>query len=308
MHLRGYGLAGLCAALLLQACAIAADKPTAREQEKIRAAAKQVTAAAKPEEPRKLLVFSLVPAGYVHSAIPYGKAALQALGEESGAFEAVLTDDIGVFEPDRLAAFDAVFFNNANNELFLPPDFDELSAEDQKAAKERDAALKESLVEFIKSGKGVVVLHAGLAIFRKWDEWGGIIGGRFDNHPWNKEVVLRVEEPDHPLLRAFDADEFVVKDEIYQVKGPYSRDTHRVLLSLDLEKSGKPNVADLHRDDEDFALAWAKSYGEGRVFYCGLGHYHELFWDPTVLTFLLDGTQFALGDLQADITPSADIK
>ena len=308
MHLSEYGAAVLCAVIALSACAMAADKPTKRERQKIHAAAARVTTAAKPEEPRRLLVFSLVPTGYVHSAIPYGKAALQALAEETGAFEAVLTDDIGVFEPDRLAKFDAVFFNNANNELFMPPNFDELTAEEQAAAKKRDAALKASLAEFIASGKGVVVLHAGLAIFRQWDEWGDIIGGRFDNHPWNQEVVLRVEEPDHPLLRAFDDDVFVVKDEIYQVKGPYARDTHRVLLSLDLEKSGEPNVADLHREDKDFALAWVKPYEKGRVFYCGLGHYHELFWDPTVLTFLLDGTQFALGDLEADMTPSAKLR
>ena len=99
--------------------------------------------------------------------------------------------------------------------------------------------------------------------------------------------------------------EFTVHDEIYQVKGPYSRETHRVLLSLDLEKSGEPNSDEIHRTDGDFAPAWIKPYGDGRVFYCGLGHDHDLFWNPVILRFLLDGIQFATGDLEADMTPSA---
>jgi hypothetical protein len=97
-----------------------------------------------------------------------------------------------------------------------------------------------------------------------------------------------------------------VHDEIYQFTGPYSRNALRVLLSLDLEKTGEPNAAEVHRTDGDFALAWIKPYGKGRVFYCGLGHEHDLFWNPAILRFLLDGTQFAAGDLQADMTPSAN--
>ncbi len=300
-------LAALGAFIMAANCANAAEKPSDRERARMQKAAPEGPSVP-PKASRKLLVFSLVPTGYVHSAIPYGKAALKVMAEKTGAFEVTLTDDIGVFEPERLSEFDAVFFNNANNELFLPPNLAELGEEEKQKSLNRDAHLKESLVKFVRGGKGLVVLHAGLAIFREWDEWGDIMGGRFDNHPWNQEVTLRVEEPDHPLSRAFGGPEFVVKDEIYQVKGPYSRETHRVLLSLDLEKSGEPNVAEVHRKDGDLALAWIKPYGEGRVFYCGLGHYHELFWNPIVLQFLLDGTQFALGDLEADMTPSAKVK
>ena len=63
----------------------------------------------------------------------------------------------------------------------------------------------------------------------------------------------------------------------------------------------------IHREDMDFAMTWVKSYGKGRVFYCALGHQHELFWNPIVLQHYLDGMQFVLGDLKADTTPSAKI-
>ena len=59
----------------------------------------------------------------------------------------------------------------------------------------------------------------------------------------------------------------------------------------------------IHRDDMDFAMTWIKSYGKGRVFYCALGHEHPLCWNPIVLQHYLDGIQFVLGDLQADMTP-----
>ena len=279
--------------------------PTSDELAKMREAAPG-KATATPAQPRNVLVCSLVTADYVHSAIPYGEAALQIIAEKTQAFSVECSNDIALFEPENLNRFDAVFFNNTYGELFLPADFETLPDAQKEALRTRDAALKQSLADFVRNGKGIVALHAGLAIFEEWEEWGEIIGGRFDNHPWNKMVTIRVEEPAHPLLQAFKEPEFRVHDEIYQFTGPYSRNLLRVLLSLDLEKTGEPNVAEVHRSDGDFALAWVKPYGKGRVFYCGLGHEHDLFWNPAILRFLLDGVQFAVGDLQADMTPSAN--
>lgn len=288
--------------------ACAAEVPTPEELALIREAT-PAAAAVEPAAPRKLLVVSLVPTGYVHSAIPYGEAALAVMAEKTGAFEVTITDDISYFEAGQLNSFDAVFLNNANNELFIPADYDTLSEVEQSAARGRDVRLRESLAGFLRDGKGLVALHAALAAFREWDAFGDIIGGRFDNHPWHQEVTIRVEDPGHPLLAAFPAPVLVLKDEIYQVTGPYSRETHRVLLSLDYEQTGAPpKPENVHREDLDFALAWVKPYGRGRVFYCGLGHEHDLFWNPMFLRFLLDGIQFAMGDLQADMTPSAALR
>lgn len=103
-------------------------------------------------------------------------------------------------------------------------------------------------------------------------------------------------------MQAFKQPRFVVKDEIYQLKDPYSRDKVRVLLSIDTEKTDMKKGG-IHRTDGDFAMTYIKTYGKGRVFYNALGHMHELFWDPTVLQHWLDGIQFVLGDLKADATP-----
>ncbi len=284
----------------------AADKsPSAEEIKKITAAFPD-RPTVKLAKPRKLLVFSRS-WGYKHSAIPYGKKAVEIMAKKTGAFEAVISDDDSMFEPHNLKQFDAVLFNNTNNEIFLPENFDKLSPAQQAQAKKRDEALKKSLVEFIAGGKGLAVIHAGVASFRMWPEFGKIIGARFDNHPWGagSTVTLKVDDTSHPVAKAFKEPFFVVTDEIYQVKAPYSRDNLRVLLSLDTSKTSikVDRIDTIHRQDKDFAISWVKNYSKGRVFYCALGHQHDIFWNPIILQHYLDGIQFALGDLKGDTTP-----
>jgi len=50
-----------------------------------------------------------------------------------------------------------------------------------------------------------------------------------------------------------------------------------------------------------------KAHGKGRVFYGSLGHNPKVFQDPKLLRFYLDGIQFALGDIEADTTPSGPL-
>ncbi len=234
------------------------------------------------------------------------------MGQKTGAFEAVLAEaDDSLFEPVNLKQFDALVLNNTNEEIFLPEDFSKLPSEEQAEARRRDEMLKKSFADFVQGGGGLAVIHAGVASFRDWPEFGDIVGARFDNHPWGagSTVVLRVEEPDHPLTAAFKEPFFIVTDEIYQVTEPYSRDHLRVLVSIDPVRSKitPEQRKAIHRQDMDFAMTWIKNYGKGRVFYCALGHQHELFWNPIVLQHYLDGIQFVLGDLKADTTPSARV-
>jgi len=284
--------------------------PTDEEVAMITAAASRLTAV-KPAKPRKVLVFS-ISWGYKHSAIPYGKKAFEIMAEKTGAFKAVISDDVSMFEPQNLGRFDAVVFNNTNNEIFLPENFDKLPPAGKAKAAEYDAKLKASLVKYLKEGGGLAVIHAGVASFRKWPEYGNIIGARFQNHPWRagSTVTLKVEEPDHPLTGAFKKRVFEVTDEIYQVTEPYSRDKLRVLVSIDTDRTpmNVKGIIPARRKDRDFAMTWIRNYGKGRVFYCALGHQHDLFWNEMILQHYLDGVQFATGDLKADATPSARIR
>ncbi|MBM4019601.1 MAG: ThuA domain-containing protein [Planctomycetes bacterium] len=304
-------LSALLSVVVVACCAPAAlaaaapDKtkePPAEELRKI-AEAVPAQARARPEKPRRLLVYSVSP-GYWHDSIPYGKAAARAMAEKTKAFEAVVSDDPANFEPEKLRGFDAVLFNNTNNEIFLPEGYEKLSPAEKEAADRRDAALKRSFAEWLGGGRGLAILHAGIASFRKWPEFAEIGGARFDGHPLGQIVCgLKVDEPSHPLAAAFKSPRFELKDEIYQVTDPYSREKLRVLVSIDTSKT-KTDVKGINRKDGDFGMVWVKPYGKGRVFYSAFGHVHDLFWNPMILQHWLDGFQFVLGDLKADVTPS----
>jgi type 1 glutamine amidotransferase len=54
-------------------------------------------------------------------------------------------------------------------------------------------------------------------------------------------------------------------------------------------------------------VGWIRESGQGRVFFCWLGHNNEIFFAPAILQHYLDGIQHAPGDLKADATPSATL-
>lgn len=247
-------------------------------------------APATPGAPRKLLVFTLCK-GFVHSSIPLGAKSLEIMGQKTGAYTAVVSDDPHIFAPERLSEFDAVCMLNTTGELFDDPD------------------LRQSFLNFVKSGKGLVGIHAATDCFYHWSDYGEMMGGYFDGHPWGAgdTVAIKLDDPAHPLNRPFLARGFSIKDEIYQFKPePYTREKLRVLLSLDPQGTDMTKRG-IKRTDGDFAVAWCWQYGEGRVFYCSLGHNESTYWNPSVLAHYLAGIQYALGDLKADATPSAQL-
>jgi len=283
---RGWRAAALAAAVALAASAGVSQEVTPDEAARIEGALPEQPAV-RPEKPRRLLVFTLTK-GFAHGSIPIAAETLVRMGEQTGAWEAVVSADAAMFAPRSLAGFDAVAFDNTTGTLFEDPE------------------LRQSLLDFVAGGGGIVGIHAATDCFYDWPEFGELMGGWFDGHPWgaNDTVTLEIVEPDHPLNAAFEGRPFTVKDEIYQFKAPYSRESLRVLLRLDVERTDMKKGG-IRREDGDFAVSWVRSYGEGRVFYCSLGHRREIFWNPVVLRHYLDGIQFALGDLEADATPSA---
>ncbi|MHC4541907.1 MAG: hypothetical protein ACYS74_19335 [Planctomycetota bacterium] len=64
-------------------------------------------ATVKPVRPRKMLVFWRCE-GFYHKSIPVVNRALELMGEKTGAYEVVVTDDYSVFTKENLRQFDAV--------------------------------------------------------------------------------------------------------------------------------------------------------------------------------------------------------
>ncbi len=277
--------------------------------EQIRKAA-PAKARVKPARPRRVLVWN-TPAHLMKKdphkgyCIPYGAYAMKTLGKKTGAFTPVLSDDLSVFLPESLKKFDAIVLNNASGAWITPSDAvaEKLKAHGDKKAIE--LMLRKSLLDFVRNGGGIVAYHYALGGNRHWPEFREMIGATVSGHPWNEEVGVRVEEPNHPLSAAFSGKKtFRIKEEVFQFSKPYARDKLRVLLSLDV-KTTNMTVKWIKRTDNDFALAWVKSFGKGRIFYTALGHRTEIYWNPMMLKFYLDGIQFACGDLKVPTAPRA---
>ena len=258
-------------------------------------------APAVPKRPRKLLIVDLnVEYGNGHPSIPTANEALTLMGKRTGAFETVITKDPEVFRRESLKHFDAVFLNNTVGNLF------------------EDPALRESLLEFVCGGGGLMGVHGTSVAFTRWKEGGkedwpefaAMLGIRGAHHRANTEqVVMKLEEPDHPIIACFGGQGFPLQDEFFRPVGTYSRNRDRVLLGIDLAKTDLANEPHdgCYRADKDYAMAWVRQYGRGRIFYTAFGHHPAIFENPKLLPFYLAGAQFVLGDLPAPTLPSGKL-
>ncbi|MGH9308977.1 MAG: ThuA domain-containing protein [Vicinamibacterales bacterium] len=266
---------------------------SAEDRAKIEAAL-PAKALAAPQKPRKLLVFDRqgIYNGRLyggHASIPHANLALQLMGEKTGAFTATLSSEPGAISATNLQQYDAVYLNNTVGDIFDTPE------------------MRAAFVAFVANGGGIVGNHGTSVASPQWAEFGEILGATGASHrePTEK-ATINIEDPAHPIVRAFDGKPFEYVDEFYRLAPPYSRDKVRVLLSID------PILTDMMqgrcygqclRDDNDYPVAWIRQHGKARVFYTSLGHNPDPFWDPRMLAMFLAGTQYALGDLQADATP-----
>ena len=230
-----------------------------------------------------------------HDSVSHALAVIERLGYQSGLFDTYIRTDTKIISrhptmtdgkpasggPD-LTNVDAIFFLGHRD---VP----------------LDARQKVDLLSFVKDdGKGFVAAHTATTAFLDWPEFGELIGARYDGHPWNTAYGSVInEDPGFPATKHL-APVFSVTDEFYQAQ-QYSRDKIRVLLRLDVSKM--PPNSEVHRTDGDFPLAWAKTYGKGRVFYSALGHAAATWDNPDVYRMYFEALKWSLGMSEADVTP-----
>jgi len=242
---------------------------------------------------KRLLAWADVRNGYQHDSISHALATIERLGRVPGGYDTWIRTDsqlitkqpitfpagTGIatgeqFNVRNLNDFDAIFFFGVR-EIELTP------------------AQRADLLSFVKDdGKGFVAAHSAAAAFFSWPEFGGMLGGRFDEHPWGvADGTIVVDDPGFPAMRHLPP-RFDVHDELYQLKD-FSRDRIHVLAHLDASKLDltRPLV---HRRDGDFPAAWSKSYGRGRVFYSILGHDANDWDNPLLQRMYVEAIRWAL--------------
>ena len=245
-----------------------------------------------PVARKHVLVFGMAK-GFHHDSISNAMASVWKLGRECGVWDTEISTDPAIlraaerpgggFTPLNLANFDAVVFASTTGELPL------------------DEQQKKDLLAFVHDqGKGFVGIHAALDSNYQWPEYAEMVGGWFDGHPWGTfDAPVIVEDSSFPATRHF-ARSFRIRDEIYQPK-QWSRDKVNVLMRLDESKLDltRPRL----RTDRDWAIAWSKMYGKGRVFYSTLGHTNDAWDDPDVLKMYQEAIKWVLGRTDGSTDP-----
>lgn len=194
-------------------------------------------------------------------------------------------ENCGRINKDTLKQFQAVLFFTTGN----PTTKDELN----------------DLMEWTKAGGAFAGTHCGSDTLYN-TAYGDFIGGYFKTHPPITTIKVKIEDPKHPAAVGFTNGQ-PYKDEIYIFRDePYSRDKLHIILSCE-DGSFKPNPQQA-RKDNDYALAWCKEEGKGKVFYTAFGHMKEVWKDPAFQKHLFGGLDWATGKLPGDATPSAKLK
>lgn len=241
-------------------------------------------------QPKKHLLVLGEEKGYRHESVSHAMATIERLGQQTGWWDAIIRTDTEVLTKKKLE-YNAKNLNDFDAVLFFTAG--ELAMDSQQKA---------DLLSFVHDdGKGFVGVHAATITFTEWPEYGKMIGGYFDEHPWGTfDAPIVVEDSNFPGMQAWPQS-FVLRDEIYQIRN-FSRDGLRVLMRLDAGKLDLSNPK-VHRTDRDFAVTWAKMYGKGRVYYTSLGHVKENWDNPQFQKMLTEAIKWAMGMTEAEVTP-----
>jgi type 1 glutamine amidotransferase len=249
-----------------------------------------LASAACAQEPNRNLLIIGQSKGYQHDSVSTAMATLYNIGRSSKQWDTFFRTDCTAITKKplkwgakNLDAFDAIVF-------FTDGDLD------------MDDSQKADLLSFVREdGKGFIGIHSAAITFTSWPDYGKMIGGYYDGHPWGVfDAPLVVEDAAFPGMGHLDRN-LALKDEIYQIKD-FSRENVRVLMRLD---AGKLDLSKkgLHRKDEDFAVIWARKYGKGRVLYNGLGHTRDVWERPDIQKMWLEMVQWSMGIIPGDATP-----
>jgi type 1 glutamine amidotransferase len=214
----------------------------------------------------ELLIFSRT-AGYRHTSIELGVAALARLAQDRG-WRAVASDDPAQFTDATLADFNVVVFLSTTGDVL---------DEAQQAAFER----------FIRAGNGFVGIHAAADTEYDWPWYGELVGAYFKAHPEIQPASIIVEDQTHPSTAHLPST-WQRTDEWYGFRAN-PRDAVHVLLRLDETSYSAGDGA----MGADHPIAWYHDHDGGRAFYTALGHTDQSYSDELFLSHLAGALTWA---------------
>lgn len=258
-----------------------------------------------PAKKKKVLVFSLH-TGFNHWVRPHTEELIKILGGKSGAFEVSGSKDLAQMELKNLKKYDVLVLNNTNSK----PDhrnlfWDQLKEDgigDSAVVAQKALELEANLRKFVEQGGGLLVLHGGNTILNNSMDFSRLLGGSFDYHPPQQAFQVRLEDPTHPLVKAFPKEGFNHVDEPYFYKNAYGEMNFKPLLYFNNAEIQNQRKGQELTEGKTY-VAWIRAEGKGKVMYASPSHNAQSFENPQLLQFFLDGLQYVAGDVICDETP-----
>jgi type 1 glutamine amidotransferase len=264
--------------------------------------------------PLRVLYFSKS-AGWEHSVVKrvdgkpsYSENVVAGLAAKHD-LAVTYSKDGSLFTPEYLAKFDVVMF-------YTSGDLTSVGTDGQPAM---TAAGKQALLDAVKGGKGFVGIHSGSDTFHTDEHGGGnnpiraprfvnygdkaddyvkLLGGEFIRHGPQQVAKARVIDPAFPGFKAL-GDAMEVMEEWYSLK-EFAPNNH-VLLVMDTA-----GMKGTEYERPNYPLAWARSYGSGRVWFNAMGHREDIWDNLRFQETLVGGIEWAGGRVQADIAPNLE--
>ena len=144
---------------------------------------------------------------------------------------------------------------------------------------------KESYYKLLKMGKGLVFLHHSLCSYQQWDEYKGIVGGKYHeekNSPksssYQHDVTfsVKIADPKHPVTKGID--NFEILDEVYGNTEVLPEVTP--LLTANHPQSSK-------------IIGWTHQKDKSRIVYIQLGHDKNGYFNPNYQKLVKQAIGFA---------------
>jgi type 1 glutamine amidotransferase len=183
--------------------------------------------------------------------------------EDTGRFEVRVTEEFRGGGPETLAPYDVVVLNYY----------------DKRDPKLRWGDRAEAaLLDFVRSGKGLVVYHFSTAAFDGWTEFEKMCGANWrpnnGHHSDRHDFTVKIVDNQHPVTRGLESSFAIANDELYanlkwQPEGTYhvlatAYDDHALYKGKARQPTPGPGL--------DQPMLWTVQYGKGRVFVTALGH------------------------------------
>ncbi len=219
---------------------------------------------------------------------------LRKVLEATGRFDVRITEEFRGAGPETLAPYDLVVLNFHNRRP------------DNRWGERAENAL----LEFVRSGKGLVMYHFSVAAFNGWDEYEKLSGANWrpnqGHHAPAHDFTVKITDPNHPITRGLRREFVQPNDELYANLKWQPEGTYHVLAtawddhSLYQGKARQP----IPGPGRDQPMLWTVQYGKGRVFANMLGHDVPAVNTPAfIVTFTRGAEWAATGEVTLPIPP-----